>query len=96
VESTQRVAQSIGPAGGTVATTSLAGLAYRPDIPAGALTTPTEIAITPVRSIADLPYSGGLESLHQHPARPFVVDPGFSLKSQRTRTRLRSDASGSL
>jgi len=61
VESSNRETASIGPAGGTVSTTSNAGVTYTLDVPAGALPGDVEIAITPVTSIKGLPYSGGIE-----------------------------------
>ncbi len=61
VESSNRATATIGPAGGTVSTTSNAGIAYTLSVPPGALPRDVEIAITPVASIGNLPYSGGLE-----------------------------------
>ena len=46
--------------GGTVTATGADGSVFTLDIPGDALLTPTEITMTPVSSIADLPLGGGL------------------------------------
>ncbi len=61
VESSNRETTTIGPAGGSVSTTSDAGVTYTLDVPAGALPGDVEIAITPVTAINNLPFEGRLE-----------------------------------
>jgi hypothetical protein len=61
VESSNRETATIGSSGGSISTTSSAGVTYTLDIPAGAIPGDVEIAITPVTSIENLPYSAGLE-----------------------------------
>jgi hypothetical protein len=61
VESSNRETATIGPSGGSISTTSSAGVTYTLDIPAGAIPGDVEIAITPVTSIDNLPFEGRLE-----------------------------------
>ncbi|MEZ5284045.1 MAG: hypothetical protein R2712_04385 [Vicinamibacterales bacterium] len=49
----------VGPHGGSVAVTSAEGTVFTLDIPAGALSRPTDITLTPVISITGAP--GGLQ-----------------------------------
>lgn len=51
---------SIGPAGGRIETRDGAGILYSLDVPVGALSQPTVIGMTPVRSVEQYPLSGGL------------------------------------
>lgn len=50
----------IGPAGGSVQATGVDGTQYTLTIPADALVAETEITLTPILSVPDLPMSGGL------------------------------------
>ncbi|HET9276387.1 MAG TPA: Ig-like domain-containing protein [Gemmatimonadales bacterium] len=50
----------IGPEGGVITARSSAGIAYRLDVPAGALMATETISMTPIAAIAKLPLSGGL------------------------------------
>lgn len=52
--------QAIGPGGGTVSVTAPDQVAYTLDVPAGAVEQLIEFTLTPVKSIAGLPLSGGL------------------------------------
>ena len=61
VESSNREVATIGPSGGSVTTTSDAGVTYTLDVPPGAVPGDIEIAITPVTAIDNLPFSGRLE-----------------------------------
>ncbi len=61
VESSNREVATIGAAGGSVSTTSDAGVTYTLHVPAGALPGDVEIAITPVTAISNLPFEGRLE-----------------------------------
>lgn len=54
------VNQSIGPAGGSVAVTSPDHITYTLDVPPGALDQELILTLTPVKTISDLPLSGGL------------------------------------
>lgn len=65
VETANSVQKIVGPDGGTLTTTSGAGIAYTLEIPAGALLDEFEIAMTPVTSIKGIPYAGGLEGAVQ-------------------------------
>ena len=58
VESARRAAATVGATGGAVTTSDTRGVSFTLDIPAGALPGEVEIAITPVRSIRDLPFPG--------------------------------------
>lgn len=61
VESSNREIATIGAAGGSVSTTSDAGVTYTLSIPPYALAGNVEIAITPVTAISNLPFEGRLE-----------------------------------
>ncbi len=60
LEPATAVTQTIGPAGGSLTTTSSAGIQYTLEVPAGALMTSQEITLTPITDIRDLGLSGGL------------------------------------
>jgi hypothetical protein len=60
VDADRRAAANLGPAGGSVSATGADGTVYTLALPEGALAGATEIAITPVAAITDLPFSGGL------------------------------------
>lgn len=51
---------TIGQAGGRLETVDAAGIRYTFDVAAGALMTPVAITMTPARSVANFPLSGGL------------------------------------
>ena len=59
-EPERRVAETIGSAGGSVSATGSNGTVYTLDLPPGALVGDTEVALTPVSDIPDLPLSGDL------------------------------------
>lgn len=59
----------VGPAGGVVQAISEDGTVYTLAIPADALVEETEISLTPIRQIDDLPMSGGLmDGVHFEPS----------------------------
>lgn len=51
---------TVGAAGGRIETTDAGGTRYRFDVPAGALLSPVAITMTPIRTIAGYPLSGGM------------------------------------
>lgn len=78
VDAARRAAATIGPGGGSLSATSDAGVVFRLDVPAGALPVPIEIAMTPIRAIDGLPYSGGLTGAVQlEPSGLVLVRPAF-------------------
>ena len=59
----------VGPEGGSVRATSADGTVYTLTIPSDALAEETEISLTPIRAIDDLPMSGGLiDAVHFEPS----------------------------
>lgn len=78
VESSRRVTRTVGPDGGVLTTTSMAGVAFSLEIPALALPADVEISMAPITSIADLPWSGGLTSAVQlEPSGLVLVVPAL-------------------
>ena len=59
LDATTAKVASVGPAGGSLTTTSTAGITYVLEIPERALETPVSISITPLSEFRQLPYSGG-------------------------------------
>jgi hypothetical protein len=77
VESARRETAVIGTGGGSVSATSSSGITYTLDIPANALAGDVEIAITPVASIANLPFTGTLEGAARlEPSGLRLLTPG--------------------
>ncbi|HWI73861.1 MAG TPA: hypothetical protein VNT55_18010 [Baekduia sp.] len=60
LDTARAVTASIDTMGGTVEATGAHGERYRLDIPYGALLARTDITVTPLKSVGDLPFSGGL------------------------------------
>jgi hypothetical protein len=60
LEGSTAATQSIGVEGGTLTTTGADGTVYTLELPANALLKATDITLTPISNIADLPLSGGL------------------------------------
>lgn len=60
LDTSQQTAAMIGASGGSIQATASDGTIYILSIPADALAEETEISLTPVREISDLPMSGGM------------------------------------
>lgn len=74
----RRVTATIGPQGGSVTASGSDGVVYRLDVPAHALPALVEIAMTPIRTISSLPYSGGLAAAVQlEPSGLVLVVPAL-------------------
>jgi hypothetical protein len=77
---------SIGPAGGTITTTSSAGIQYTLEIPAGALISAQQITMTPITDITHLGLSGGLAgAVDLQPSGLVFAEPArLRIRSSRT------------
>jgi hypothetical protein len=59
-DASRRATATIDTAGGTLETTGADGTHYRLIVPENALLSPERISVTPISSVGDLPFSGGL------------------------------------
>ena len=87
LEPANAASASIGPAGGTLTTTSGAGIQYTLEIPAGALIKSEQIRMTPISGISHLGLSGGL-------AGAVELQPSGLVFALPARLRIRSTVSG--
>ncbi len=62
LDSARHATETIGPAGGAVASTTAGGITLTLSIPAGAVDAETLISLTPVSAIVGLPLSGGMSA----------------------------------
>ena len=86
VEGSASTSQWIGPSGGTLSATAADGTTYRLDVPAGAVSEPTPIAMTPIDAVDDLGLSGGMAgSVYLQPVGTrFAVPAQLHIASPRT------------
>jgi hypothetical protein len=75
LERGRAVSRSIGPAGGTVSATSAAGTAFALAIPAGAVSRPTTISVTPVKRIKGFPLRGPRFAVQLSPDGLALLEP---------------------
>ena len=87
LEPSNAASASIGPAGGTLTTTSGAGIQYTLEIPAGALIKSEPIRMTPISGISHLGLSGGL-------AGAVELQPSGLIFALPARLRIRSTLTG--
>ncbi len=100
LETATAVTQTVGPAGGTLATTAADGTVYTLTVPAKALRRATTITLAPIASIADLPtgvsLAGGAHLTPEGQTFDVPIKLKLVLGSQPTRPLLPFTYSGEL
>ena len=93
LERGRTVSRSIGPAGGTVSATSAGGAAFALAIPAGAVSAPTTISLTPVKRIKGFPLRGPRFAVQLSPDGLALLEPATLTITIKRAARGRSPAS---